>query len=139
MQPVRLVDTTFLEKALDAASLRQQVISSNMANVNTEGYEAKRVVFESHLREVMDLQNEVSDDYGADVANTAVDAEFRLGSSGGYTRDSLQATVESQNGPLDINQEMSNLAKNQIMYNALVNKISGMYGTLKYVIDSAGR
>ena len=139
MQPVRLVDTTFLEKALDAASLRQQVISSNMANVNTEGYEAKRVVFESHLREVMDLENEVSDDYGADVANTAVDAEFRLGSSGGYTRDSLQATVESQNGPLDINQAMRTLATAQIMYNALVNKISGMYGTLKYVIDSAGR
>ncbi|MCR5663121.1 MAG: flagellar basal body protein, partial [bacterium] len=37
MQPVKLVDTTLLEKALDAASLRQQVISNNMANINTPG------------------------------------------------------------------------------------------------------
>ncbi|MBQ7568348.1 flagellar basal body rod protein FlgB, partial [bacterium] len=37
MKPVSLVDTNLLEKALDAASLRQQVISNNIANVNTQG------------------------------------------------------------------------------------------------------
>ena len=52
MKPVKLVDTNLLERALDAASLRQQVISSNIANVNTEGYDSQRVVFESHLKEV---------------------------------------------------------------------------------------
>lgn len=136
MQPVKLVDTNLLEKALDAASLRQQVISSNIANVNTQGYEAKRVDFENHLREVMALQNG-DDDFNA--ADTAVDPEFRLNSSGGYTAETLHATVETQEGPLDLNSEMSNLAKNQIMYNALANKISGVYGTLKYVIDNSGR
>ncbi|MBQ7528875.1 flagellar basal body rod protein FlgB [bacterium] len=136
MQPVKLVDTNLLEKALDAASLRQQVISSNIANVNTQGYEAKRVDFENHLREVMALQNG-DDDFNA--ADTAVDPEFRLNSSGGYTAETLHATVETQDGPLDLNSEMSNLAKNQIMYNALANKISGVYGTLKYVIDNSGR
>lgn len=136
MKPVTLVDTNLLEKALDAASLRQQVISSNLANVNTQGYESKRVVFESHLKEVMAMQNE---DDGFNVASTAVDPEFRLNSSGGYDAQSLHATVESQGGPLDVNQEMSNLAKNQIMYNALAGKISGIYGTLKYVIDNSGR
>lgn len=136
MQPVSLVDTTLLEKALDAASLRQQVISNNIANVNTEGYDAQRVVFESHLKEVMALEN---GDDGFNVASTAVDPEFRLNSSGGYDKQSLKATVESQGGPLDVNQEMSNLAKNQIMYNALAGKISGIYGTMKYVIDNSGR
>ena len=137
MNPVKLVDTTLLEKALDAASLRQQVISSNIANVNTEGYDAQRVVFESHLKEVMALEN--GDDDGFNVASTAVDPEFRLNASGGYTAESLHANVESQDGPVDLNNEMSNLAKNQIMYNALASKISGVYGTLKYVIDNAGR
>lgn len=136
MKPVTLVDTNLLEKALDAASLRQQVISSNLANVNTQGYDSKRVVFESHLKEVMAMENE---DDGFNVASTAVDPEFRLNASGGYDAQSLHATVESQGGPLDVNQEMSNLAKNQIMYNALAGKISGIYGTLKYVIDNSGR
>ncbi len=137
MKPVKLVDTNLLERALDAASLRQQVISSNIANVNTEGYDSQRVVFESHLKEVMAMEQE--DETGELTANTAVDPEFRLGFSGGYTADTLKATVESVGGPLDINQEMSNLAKNQIMYNALASKISGVYGTLKYVIDNSGR
>lgn len=137
MKPVKLVDTTLLEKALDAAALRQQVISNNIANVNTQGYDSQRVVFESHLKEVMALENGEED--GWNVASTAVDPEFRLNSSGGYDAKSLQPTVESQGGPMDINQEMGNLAKNQIMYNALAGKISGIYGTLKYIIDSSGR
>ena len=123
MKPVSLVDTNLLEKALDAASLRQQVISNNIANVNTQGYDAQRVVFESHLKEVMALEK---DGESLDnVTSTCVDAEFRLNSSGGYSADTLKPTVESQCGPLDINQEMSNLAKNQIMYNACSSKIVG--------------
>ena len=137
MKPVSLVDTNLLEKALDAASLRQQVISNNIANVNTQGYDAQRVVFESHLKEVMALEQD--GDSIDNIANTCVDAEFRLNSSGGYNAETLHATVESQCGPLDVNQEMSNLAKNQIMYNALAGKISGIYGTMKYVIDNSGR
>ncbi|MGI5844197.1 MAG: flagellar basal body rod protein FlgB [Candidatus Xenobium sp.] len=137
MKPVKLVDTTLLEKALDAAALRQQVISNNIANINTPGYESQRVVFESHLKEVMALEKDEDD--GWNVASTAVDPEFRLNSSGGYDAKSLRPTIESQGGPLDINQEMGNLAKNQIMYNALAGKISGVYGTLKYIIDNAGR
>ncbi len=137
MKPVKLVDTTLLEKALDAAALRQQVISNNIANINTQGYESQRVVFESHLKEVMALEK--GEDDGWNVASTAVDPEFRLNSSGGFDAKSLRPTVESQGGPLDINQEMGNLAKNQIMYNALAGKISGVYGTLKYIIDNSGR
>lgn len=137
MKPVKLVDTTLLEKALDAAALRQQVISNNIANVNTPGYDNQRVVFESHLREVMALEN--GDEDGFNVASTAVDPEFQLNSSGGYNAKTLHATTESQGGPMDINQEMGNLAKNQIMYSALSSKISGIYGALKYIIDSSGR
>ena len=90
MKPVKLVDTNLLERALDAASLRQQVISSNIANVNTEGYDSQRVVFESHLKEVMAMEQE--DETGELTANTAVDPEFRLGSSGGYTADTYYNT-----------------------------------------------
>jgi flagellar basal-body rod protein FlgB len=137
MKPVKLVDTTLLEKALDAAALRQQVISNNIANINTPGYDSQRVVFESHLKEVMALEK--GEDDGWNVASTAVDPEFQLNSSGGFDAQSLRPTIESQGGPLDINQEMGNLAKNQIMYNALAGKISGVYGTLKYIIDNSGR
>lgn len=136
MKPPKIVDTTLLEKALGAAALRQEVISSNIANINTPGFDAQRVVFESHLREVMAMDK--AEDDGFNVAS-AVDPEFRLDSGGGFDARSLRPTIESQGGPMDVNQEMSNLAKNQIMYNALTSKISGVYGALKYIIDSSGR
>ena len=40
---------------------------------------------------------------------------------------------------MNINNEMANLAKNQIMYNALATKISGVYGSLKWVVENSGR
>lgn len=41
--------TALLGLALDAASMRQQVIAQNIANVNTPGYQRASVSFESRL------------------------------------------------------------------------------------------
>ncbi|MEW6281432.1 MAG: flagellar basal body rod protein FlgB [Candidatus Eremiobacterota bacterium] len=125
-----------LEKALNAASTRQQVISNNIANVNNPGYVGQTVVFETHLREAM--ANEEAEKNGDVALGTAVDKEFALDGSG-FTMATLQPSIVDQSGRVDVNQEMANLAKNQIMYNALATKISGIYGALKWVIENSGR
>ncbi|MFL4473884.1 flagellar basal body rod protein FlgB [Paeniglutamicibacter sp. MACA_103] len=43
------VTSLALESALDGLALRQRAIANNIANVNTPGYHARRVVFESAL------------------------------------------------------------------------------------------
>jgi flagellar basal-body rod protein FlgB len=43
------VTTQALSSALDGLALRQRTIASNIANVNTPGYHAKRVLFEDAL------------------------------------------------------------------------------------------
>nr|WP_221420542.1 flagellar basal body protein [Conyzicola lurida] len=43
------VSSNALSSALDGLALRQRVIASNIANVNTPGYTAKRVLFEDAL------------------------------------------------------------------------------------------
>ena len=43
------VTSAALSSALDGLALRQRTIASNIANVNTPGYTAKRVVFEDAL------------------------------------------------------------------------------------------
>lgn len=134
-KPFQVVDTEFLEKALNAASLRQQVISNNIANINTPGFQGQGVVFESHLREAMDAEAGSDDN---PVAG-AVDPDLAVGDVGGWSKASLKPTVEAQDGKLNINNEMSSLAKNQIMYNALATKISGVYGALKWVVENSGR
>jgi len=127
--------TGMLEKALDAASLRQQVISNNIANVNTEGFKPSTVAFEEHLSKAM-----ADKDDGFDMAGlgfTPDDIEF----FGGEQVDPayVKPTVHQSTGKVDPNQEMVNLAKNQIYYNAVASKLSGYLGSISYVIDNSGR
>ncbi|MCQ2002044.1 flagellar basal body protein [Arthrobacter zhaoxinii] len=43
------VSSIALQSALDGLALRQRTIASNIANVNTPGYQAQRVTFEDAL------------------------------------------------------------------------------------------
>lgn len=68
-----------LQNALTGLSLRQQVISNNLANLNTPGFKAARVSFEAELRNALEevadplpLQTTHADHFGA--APTALDA-----------------------------------------------------------------
>ncbi|MCU1543752.1 MAG: flagellar biosynthesis protein FlgB [Microbacteriaceae bacterium] len=45
------VTSAALSSALDGLALRQRVIASNIANVNTPGYASQRVLFEDALAE----------------------------------------------------------------------------------------
>lgn len=138
-KPFQLVDTTLLEKALGAASLRQQVIANNIANVNNTGYAPQRVAFENHLREAMANDKAKGTETDFTLAGI-VDPEFAIDDAGiGWTKANLKPTVEETPGKVDVNTEMANLAKNQIMYNALASKISGIYGTLKWIVENTGR
>jgi flagellar basal-body rod protein FlgB len=139
-QPFSIVDTTYLEKALDAASLRQQVISSNISNINTPGYQGQQVQFEGHLREAMD-NDEAAKAGEADTNSMTVsmDVDDSMGGDGAWTKASLRPTVDTQTGKLNLNNEMANLAKTQIQYNALATKVSGIYGSLKWIVENSGK
>jgi flagellar basal-body rod protein FlgB len=124
-----------LEKALGVASLRQQVIANNIANANTAGFRATNVAFEDSMRKALAVKKHEEGEF---ELTGLVDPEFDLGSSGNV--DDVQPTmIKEQGAGVDMNKEMANLAKNQIVYQALTRKISGNIGALKYVIDNSGR
>lgn len=127
--------TTILEKALDAAILRQQVISNNIANVNTPGFRPSAVAFEDQLKKAIAAQ----DEGGFEVVAEDLEPEQRKMLGDNYQLAGLQPSVMQEQGEVDVNKQMVNLAKNQILYNALVQKISGNFTGLKYVIDNSGR
>lgn len=137
-KPFRLADSTFLEKALDATALRQQVVSDNLANANNPDYQAKAVKFDEYLREAVDHDKNAGKD-GEFVFKSNLPKELQLEDVGGWTKESLRPTVETTGGTIDVNTEMASLAKNQILYNAYTSKVSGMYGALKWIIENSGR
>jgi flagellar basal-body rod protein FlgB len=137
-KPFQIVDTTFLEKALNAASLRGQVISNNLSNVNNPDYQAQSVVFDSHLREAMDAESANGKD-GEWKFKSNLPPEMQIADAGGWTKANLRPTIETVGGAIDVNTEMASLAKNQILYNAYTAKVSGIYGSLKWIVENSGR
>ncbi|WP_205617888.1 flagellar basal body rod protein FlgB [Atopococcus tabaci] len=116
-----------LKKALDTASLRQETISSNIANVNTPGYKVNKVAFESHLKQALD---------GTGLVRTD-DGHMHIGGS-----DTLDPTVHKRtntsvkdNGNnVDVDYEMAELAANNIYYDAVVSQLNAKYAMMRTVL-----
>ncbi|WP_378957112.1 flagellar basal body rod protein FlgB [Pelosinus sp. sgz500959] len=118
-----------LEQALSASSLRQKVISNNIANVNTPGYKKSEVSFEDML------QNAI----GGDKLPMVKTNERHLGMG----KDSIpnpqintmsNTSIRTDGNNVDIDVEMADLAKNSIYYNAVVQQISNYFSGIKSAI-----
>lgn len=116
-----------LENALDYASLKQKVISNNIANADTPNYKAKSVSFSSMLK--AEISNPVT-------ANKTDARHYDFSSASATPGVYVNKNVSyNHNGnSVDIDQQMSTLATNQIYYNAVTDRISGKFQSLQNVI-----
>ncbi len=98
-----LFDTTqlSLEAALRGSSLRQTLLTDNLANVNTPGYQRKDV------------------DFHATLAGAMQTGETLAAVSFSPTTDGARA-VRADGSGIDPDQEAAELAKNALEYQALV-------------------
>jgi flagellar basal-body rod protein FlgB len=98
-----LFDTTqlSLEAAMRGSSLRQTLLTDNLANVNTPGYQRKDVDFHATLADAM----ETGDAPEAVAFSPSTDAS---------------RTVRADGSGIDADQESAELAKNALEYQALV-------------------
>ena len=131
-------NTQIQEKALDAAWLRNEVLSHNLANIDTPTYMRKDVDFEKYLRNVLN-----SRDHDVIVNRRH---NFRFNSR--PTIDSIRPRVtEDYNNMamridgnnVDIDAEMAQMAKNTIRYNFLTQNINGKFSKMKYAISEGRR
>lgn len=129
-----------LERSLDASSLRQRTIASNIANVDTPNYKSKAISFENELAK--ELVKAGGSKQGLQAYRTNAQ-HIPFSNQAGQ---SMQPQVVQQTGTMmnhngnnvDIDLEMAQMAKNQIQYQALVDKVNGHLGKLHSVI-SEGR
>lgn len=87
--------------ALDAATLRQQVAASNIANAGTAGFQRSQVSFEEHLRGIA---------AGVDLSPGSIEA--------------LRPRVVSDRGPAALDQDVTAMAGNAIHYQALLKALN---------------
>jgi flagellar basal-body rod protein FlgB len=123
-----------LAAGLKFREMRQEIISSNVANAETPGYKAKRLDFENALARALDVD-------GQQGMNIDDNRHFNVG-GGGF--ENLQPEViEDPNGvvsesgnSVNREQEMAKMAENKIMYDTLVQLMNKKLGLKKYILNS---
>lgn len=117
------ITTGVLGLALDAASLRQQAIASNIANANVAGYMPLTVDFEAQLE---DARRTIARNGTLD-ASALSDVSPRLALDTGTDALGLPAKVQ-----LDV--EMARLAQNGVQYQALVKGLEKHYQVMAIAV-----
>ena len=124
----------YLGRGLAAANLRQEVISNNIANVNTPNFKKSDVVFESLLAKELGM-----DDGKALPLVRTHDRHLPVTPTGGAQATIAEddtTTMRVDNNNVDIDIEMASLAKNQLYYNAMATQLGGYVSKLRNVITS---
>ena len=116
-----------LGTALDATATRNEIISNNIANVNTPDYKRKDIRFETELKHAFAHSDEKT-----------VDARVRHLELGAlepevYT-DYADLSYRYDGNNVDIDTENAILAKNQIKYNGLQASVNKEFSNLKMVM-----
>ncbi|BCB03348.1 flagellar basal body rod protein FlgB [Bacillus sp. KH172YL63] len=110
---------------MDYASLNQKVISQNIANVDTPKYKAKTVEFKSVLdQSVKQLEAKRTDQRHF---------SFQYGDQHPAVKTKTSQYNHNGNG-VDLDQEMSEMATNQIYFNALTDRLNGKFNSLQTVV-----
>lgn len=116
-----------LNEALNASSMRQQMVSSNISNVNTPGYKAKRVDFEDTLKRVMDgsgMTSTHTKHFGAsDVSSVTPEIKEQTGNR-----------INEDGNNVAIDTEMAELSANTIYYQALSTQMNNYYSNIRSVL-----
>ncbi|MGZ7444400.1 flagellar basal body rod protein FlgB [Paenibacillus sp. TH7-28] len=113
-----------LESALEAANLRQGVISNNIANEDTPYYKRSSVSFESLL------QGELNGGMPALQGKRTDSRHFEIGPPTGIPEPKVltdESTIMNNNqNNVDIDSEMTQLAENQLRYNSYIEQLNYM-------------
>ncbi|WCK52904.1 flagellar basal body rod protein FlgB [Aneurinibacillus sp. Ricciae_BoGa-3] len=124
-----------LEQGLHAASLRQQAISNNIANVDTPHYKAQTVTFEAELQKALQQDDSSFTAYRTNPKHITFGVSDPLNVEPVLQQENTVGPMQNSDNNVDLDSEMSNLAKNQIWYNALVQQTSGQFSKLRMAIE----
>ncbi len=128
--------TQALQTSLNMRQVRHNITSSNIANAETPGYHAKKIDFEEALTRALDMD-------GMNSLSATNSDHFALGSvSAKKVRPDIyenpDGVVNNDGNTVNIENEMSQLSENSILYKAALQLINKKMAALKYAA-SEGR
>lgn len=120
-----------MERTLDAASLRQKVTANNIANVDTPYFKRSDVQFEELLQGELN-RTSLS-------GKRTHEKHIPIGSSATVVKPAIledrNSVMNNNENNVDIDSEMSLMAKNQLRYNVLTQQVNHDIQKLRIVIE----
>lgn len=124
-------------ESLNQRLRRNEVITANIANSETPGFRAFGFDFEEQLQALANTDQpfpmKTSHDKHFRNAHTEADGTLHPDV---YIRPT--ESVSQDGNTVDVDKEMGNLAKNQMLYQTTVELLNRKIGMLKYAITSGG-
>ena len=129
--------TRALGASVNMRQVRNNVISSNIANAETPGYQAKKMDFEDALTRAIDLEgNGKLQGEQPEHFPTGPGALSRLRAD---IYENPDADINNDGNTVNVEREMTSLAENSIMYKAAIQLINKKMAALKYAATDGGR
>ncbi len=126
LEPVTLAAAT---AALDAASLRQQVIATNIANAGRADYAAQRVRFSAELARAGDPGRSAS----------AMSSRPTMPAATLHTQVETLRDLDGQPRPVQLDAEVAALGQNTTHYQALLRALGQHYALLASAVSEGKR
>jgi flagellar basal-body rod protein FlgB len=120
-----------LEQALTTSTLKQRVHSANIANVDTPNYKTRQVSFQESLNDALTKQSISS--YKTNSKHFSFSNETTQNTPNLKVNNTTAYKPNGNNVDMDL--EMAELAKNQLWFNALTERVNGKFNTLRTVIN----
>ena len=122
-------NVTIYKKALDASWLRNKAISNNISNVNTPNYKRQEVNFDSVLRSYMQeggsLRMQKTNAAHLDAPGMSLQPTITEVKNTSFREDDNNVNIDV---------EMTERTKNEIRYNAISDKLTGTFSSLRTAI-----
>ncbi|WHZ05411.1 flagellar basal body rod protein FlgB [Neobacillus sp. YX16] len=126
-----MTNISLLQSALNASSLRQQVISNNLSNAETPGYKAKHIVFEDILKQHISSQSNF-------VGKQTNSRHIEIGKPSyiptALTVEETQTFMQNNGNNVDVDAEMTNMGKNALWYYTLTQQLTSEFQHLSIAI-----
>lgn len=137
LMPTKLTDFIYnglnvpqYKKYLDLSSLRQKLISGNIANVSTPGFKSEDIDFDSEYHKATEKGRHTS-------GSITHPNHIPLGNHPGADPKIMQARIESDEmNSVNIDKEMANQAQNELRYSIGAKLIQMKFNGLQKAITS---
>ncbi|NLC06821.1 MAG: flagellar basal body rod protein FlgB [Syntrophomonadaceae bacterium] len=126
----------WLEKGLDATSLRHRVLANNLANAETPNFKRSEVSFEAELKDRLREKKCLPLVRTHPQHRPNIQPVSQIVPS---IKTDISQTMRNDGNNVDIDAEMAKLTINTIQYNTLIQQLGSHFARLRSVINEGRR